>query len=387
MKRAESVDIVRGLVMIIMALDHTRDLIHIDALTQQPTDLTTASPALFFTRWITHLCAPTFIFLSGVSAYFSIKNQDHIARSRKRLLIRGLLLILLDFTVVNFGLWFDPNFDLFLFNVLAAIGFGFIALALFINLPSVIIGLIGMIIILTYPLLITSLPEGSTLANKVITSFFSPGAFPMSDGKLFIMGYPPLPWLAIMFVGYSCGKFFSWDKKRRTFLFLSLGLACLTLFTIIRILNTYGDPLPWSVQKTALYTTLSFLNITKYPPSLLFDLSMLGIMFILLACAEKMRNKVTLILSVYGKAPLLYFLLHWYIIHPILFLILFAQGYGFNDMVFGTNFGRPKGVSGLDLTGVYLVWIFVVIALYPICKWYGKYKETAIPGSRLSRLP
>lgn len=360
--------------MIIMALEHTRDLIHIHSLTQQPTDLVTTSPALFLTRWITHLCAPTFIFLSGASAYLSRKNQSKLASFQKRLVIRGLLLILLDFTIVNFGLWFDPNFDVFIFNVLAAIGFSFLILALSVKIPAVIIGLLGIFIILTYPILNTVLPEGSDMANKVFASMFNPGAFQMSNGKLLIIGYPPIPWLAIMFLGYASGAFFYWEETKRTRLFLYLGVTCLSLFMILRSLNVYGDQQPWSFQKSSLYTFLSYLNVTKYPPSLDFDLCMLGVMFLLLVGAEKMKNKFAAVIAVYGKVPLFYFLLHWYVIHPILFLILFVQGFGFSDMVFGTNFGRPKGVSGLGLAGVYLVWVCVIIALYPACKWYETYK-------------
>lgn len=376
MKRVDSIDIVRGIVMIIMTLDHTRDLIHVDSLTQQPTDLSTASAGVFFTRWITHLCAPTFIFLSGASAFLSIKPEENTGDVRKRLVIRGLLLILLDFSVVNFGLWFDLDFGVLIFNVLAAIGSGFIVLAILIRRSAVTAGLTGIFMVLAYPLFIRIFSGETGVLSKSLTLLFNPGSFQFGDGRQFIMGYPPIPWLAVLFLGFSCGPLFGWAARRRKRVFVHLGNACISCFLIIRSLNSYGDPLPWSIQKNFFYTLLSFLNVTKYPPSLDFDLCMLGIMFLLLACAETVKNRLTEVSSVFGRAPLIYFLLHWYIIHPILLIILLVQGYSFTDMVFGTSFGRPKGETGLDLSSVYLIWLLVLIILYPVCNWSIKYKAS-----------
>jgi uncharacterized membrane protein len=179
-----------------------------------------------------------------------------------------------------------------------------------------------------------------------------------------------------MLIGFAAGKLFELPAAQRKSIFLKIGLVSLTLFIIIRGINIYGDSIPWATQKNSLYTFLSFMNVTKYPPSLVFCLVTLGIMFIILSLVEGMKNKFTEITTVYGNVPLYYFLVHWYVLHPIMFLIVFLQGYKSADLLFGFNLGRPKGISGVNLWLTYIIWIGVVIMLYPLCKWYGKYKAT-----------
>ncbi|MEO7121138.1 MAG: heparan-alpha-glucosaminide N-acetyltransferase domain-containing protein, partial [Ginsengibacter sp.] len=361
---------------IIMALDHTRDIIHVTSITQQPTDLTTTTSALFFTRWITHLCAPTFVFLSGTSAYISFKNKANISSSARFLRSRGLWLILLDLTLINFGVWFDVHFAVLLFDVLSAIGIGFIVLSLSLKASTRTILLIGLAIIFLHNL-VPLIPFSETsLTKKILMPFFAPGAFPLNKDTIFVMGYPPIPWLGIILVGFASGKLFELPEIRRKNIFLKIGLASIALFIVMRFINIYGDPLPWSTQKNGLYTFLSFINVTKYPPSLLFCLLMLGFMFLILSAVEAFKNKFTDIATVYGKVPLFYFLVHWYLIHPLMFLIIFLQGFKSSDLVFGFNFGRPKNGGGVELWAIYLIWIGIVAAMYPLCKWYGKYKES-----------
>ena len=374
MKRIASIDIMRGIVMIIMALDHVRDMMHISSITQQPTDLLTTTPMLFFTRWITHLCAPTFVFLSGTSAFISMINKDDIATSRKFLFTRGLWLVVLEFTVVNFGLWFDLHFNIFLFDVIATIGCGFIVLALLIKLPAKTLAAIGIVIIFLHNLAPLVPGAETSLFKKILMPFFAPAAYPFGDGKLFVMGYPPIPWLGIMLVGFACGKLFLMDKQKQKYFFLKTGLASIVLFIIIRSINIYGDNVAWSAKKNGLYTFLSFFNVTKYPPSLDFTLLFLGIMFIILSLLQNAENRFTKIAAVYGKVPLFYFIVHFYIIHLLVFAMIFLQGFKTSDMVFGFNFGRPKSGSGIPLGAVYLVWIGIVIIMYPLCKRYGEYK-------------
>ncbi|RYZ20916.1 MAG: DUF1624 domain-containing protein [Chitinophagaceae bacterium] len=384
MERIRSIDIVRGIVMIIMALDHTRDLLHITSITQQPTDLATTTPALFFTRWITHLCAPTFVFLSGTSAYISMRNRNNIAATRRFLLTRGLWLIVLEFTLVNFGIWFDLHFNVFLFDVIATIGTGFVVLSLLLKASARTIALIGLGIIFLHDLApLVPLAEGS-LGKQILMPLFGPAAYPFGDGKLFVMGYPPIPWLGILLTGFAAGRLFARAPEDRKRLFTRIGLAALALFLLIRGLNVYGDTAPWHPQKSALFTVLSFLNVSKYPPSLSFTLAMLGLMFLLLAATERLNGRFARFATVYGKVPLFYFLVHWYIIHPILFVIVFLQGYGLSDLEFGFNFGRPKAPSGVGLELIYLIWVGVVLLLYPLCRWYGRYKA-AHPGRRWLR--
>jgi uncharacterized membrane protein len=376
MKRIQSIDIVRGLVMIIMALDHTRDIIHITSVTESPTNLQTTTPILFFTRWITHFCAPTFVFLSGASAYLSFRKQNDVGKTRKFLLTRGLWLIVLEFTLVNFGVWFDPHFSVFIFDVIATIGVGFIILSLLLKASARTILAIGLSIIFLHNLSSFIPTNSSSLAANISMMFLAPGAIPFGKGGLFIMGYPPIPWLGIILVGFAAGRLFDYPVKKRKSLFAKIGLASVVLFLVFRAINIYGDSFPWSTQNNEVYTLLSFLNVTKYPPSLVFCLLTLGVMFLVLSWIEGLQNKFTNIATVYGKVPLFYFLVHWYIIHPLMFLIVFMQGYKVSDLVFGTNLGRPKGVSGLNLWWIYLIWVCVVVLMYPLCKWYGKYKET-----------
>jgi uncharacterized membrane protein len=375
MTRITSIDILRGLVMILMTLDHTRDLMHVSSISHQPTDLSTTTPVLFLTRWITHLCAPTFVFLSGASAFISFKNKNNFALSRNNLLKRGVWLIMLDLTLVNFGVWFDIHFSVFLFDVLSAIGFGFIILGLLLKASGKTIGMIGLIIIFLHNLS-PLLPIAETSFFKtLLMPFFSPTAFPLAEGVTFVVGYPPIPWLGIMLVGFSAGRIFEKTVENRKKIFAKIGLVSLLLFVSLRISNIYGDSFEWSEQRNRLFTFLSFINVTKYPPSLLFCLLTLGIMLLILAAVEGMQNKFTDIATVYGKVPLFYFVIHWFIIHPLMFAMVFLQGFKQSQLLFGFNFGRPKDGSGLNLWGIYITWIFVVAILYPVCKWYGKYKE------------
>ncbi|MDQ6845648.1 MAG: heparan-alpha-glucosaminide N-acetyltransferase domain-containing protein, partial [Bacteroidota bacterium] len=358
MKRIYSIDFTRGVVMIIMALDHVRDMIHVNSIMQSPTNLETTTPILFFTRWITHLCAPTFVFLAGTSAFISFKNKNDFLQSRNFLLKRGVYLILLEFAVVNFGLFFDLGYHTLFFEVIATIGFGFIILSLLLKLSSKTIAAIGLIIIFCHNLFsIIPFQQGSII-KTVLSPLFSLGAFPVVTNRVFVMAYPPIPWLGIMLAGFASGKLFELQQEKRKALFIKIGLSALLLFVVIRLINVYGDPAPWSVQKDNVFTLLSFMNVTKYPPSLVFCLITLGIMFLILALSEGVRNKFIDIVSVYGKVPLFYFLVHFFLIHLTLLAIMFLQGFHWSqlDFVSGT-FGRPKNLkSGLPLWAIYLIW-------------------------------
>ncbi|MEO6405501.1 MAG: heparan-alpha-glucosaminide N-acetyltransferase domain-containing protein [Ferruginibacter sp.] len=374
MKRIQSIDFVRGLVMIIMALDHVRDLIHVPSLTQSPTNLATTSPALFFTRWITYLCAPTFVFLAGTSVYLSMKNKE-ISKTKSFLLKRGLWLIVLEFVVVNFALYFDIGYHNLIFEVIATIGFGFIILSLLLKTSWKLIAALGLLIIFLHNLS-PFLPLGdSPVLKQVIMAFFGPAGFPIGN-RVFVVAYPPIPWLGIMLVGFAAGKLFERAQEKRQRLLAIIGTFALFLFVIIRYVNVYGDSVPWSYKTSSLYTFLSFMNVTKYPPSLVFCLVTLGIMFLMLAIAERVKGMLLQVVSVYGKVPLFYFLLHFFVIHIIMIVIMVFQGFTWEQMDFTSgNFGRPKGLpSGLPLTQIYFLWIAIVALLYFPCKWYGTYK-------------
>lgn len=372
MKRIESIDIVRGLVMIAMALDHVRDLFHFP-IGANPNDLNTTTPAIFFTRFVTHFCAPTFVFLAGTSAFLSLKKSGDIRASRSFLIKRGLWLILLEFTIVTFGIWLDSGFHTFLFQVIAAIGFGFVFLGLGLKLSPKTIGIIGIVLILIQTILpILPVPD-SVLKTSVATLFF-PNFIQIGNHSL-IYAYPILSWTAILFMGFGIGNLFT--RRNLDGKLLGLGSACLALFVTLRFFNI-GDVSPWSTQKDLMFTAMSFLNVTKYPPTLLFCLLTLGVMFLLLWLSGKVKSKVTDILKTYGKVPMFYYLMHWYAIHISLVILLLIQGFSFDQMDFSsTRFGHPADAkSGVSLSIVYLIWIGIVALLYFPIKWYARYKSS-----------
>ena len=377
MKRIGSIDATRGIVMIIMALDHVRDLMHVNSITQGPTNLESTTPMLFFTRWITYLCAPTFVFLAGTSAFVSFKNKNNFVQSRNFLLKRGVYLVILEFVVVNFLMYFDPGYHTLIFEVIATIGFGFIVLSFLLNVSSKTLAIVSVVIIFGHNLFsLIPFAQGSVLKD-ILSPLLSLAVFPVFTNKVFIMAYPPIPWLGIMLAGFATGKLFELPQPERKKIFIKIGLSALALFVVIRFINIYGDPVKWAVQKNNIFTFLSFMNVTKYPPSLLFCLITLGIMFLMLAFTDGIKNKFINITSVYGKVPLFYFLVHFFLIHIIMLTVMLLQGFHWPQLDFASgNFGRPKGVeSGLPLWAIYLIWISVVAILYKPCVWYWKYKS------------
>jgi uncharacterized membrane protein len=378
MKRITSIDVARGLVMVIMALDHVRDLLHTPALTENPTDLATTTPALFMTRWITYLCAPTFVFLSGTSAYLSLRKQVASGQpggvGRQFLLKRGLVLILLELTIVNFAFWFDIHFQTIMLQVIYAIGGGFVLLSLLSRLPIKWICIIGVVIVFGHNLL-QGVPAFSDPTARLGWSLlFRTELFVVSPTFTLLVGYPLIPWLGILLTGFACGRLMERPPNERKLLLLRIGLVALGLFILLRFLNRYGDPAPWSPQKNGLFTFLSFINLTKYPPSLLYDLLMLGLMLVFLAGIDGVTNAVTRWLMVYGKVPMFYYIPHWYLVHLSMLAMSFLQGYSWAEIPTGPlNFGRPAG-AGISLPGVYAVWFGLVLLLYPACTWYGRYK-------------
>ena len=377
MKRLPAIDTARGLVMVIMALDHTRDFLHIHAA-QSPTDLATTTPALFFTRWITHLCAPSFVFLSGTSAWLYLHGnagttgEPPIAARRNFLWRRGLVLILLEFTLINFALTFDIHFRLFLFEVIATIGTGMLLLSLLSRLKPGNVLIIAIVLFAGHDsIAFVKMPAGP-VPGFIGSLLFGPGAFPLGSVRLFAVAYPVLPWLAIMFLGFCTGPVFLRPAAaQRRFLVYS-GLAAIGLFIVLRFVNVYGDPAPWSPQKNGVYSFLSFMNVSKYPPSLLFGLVTLGILLLILAAARE--SAPGRILQVYGRVPLFYFVVHLYLVHALMLVMALCQGHYWSEFDFSPfKFGRPAG-AGVSLGVVYGIWAAVVIALYPVCRWYGRYK-------------
>ena len=383
MKRVDTIDVIRGVVMVIMALDHVRDLLHTPALTMDPTSLATTTAPVFLTRWITHLCAPTFVFLSGTSAYLSMQKRSLAAQPasspplenrRLFLLKRGLVLIILEITIINFAFWTDVHFRSLMLQVIFAIGGGLVLLSWVSKWPVRWLGIAGLSIIFLHDLL-ALVPAFTSLGARLSWSLlFRTEVFPISTNFILLAGYPLIPWFGIMLVGYACGPVFTQSMNQRRKRLLQFGLLSLGLFVGLRATNLYGDAVPWSVQKNALFTVLSFLNVSKYPPSLLYTAVTLGIMFVGLWLADGANTVVTRVMTVYGKVPLFYYIIHWYLVKFAMIGMLLVQGFHLSDMPIGPlNFGRPAG-AGVSLPMVYVVWLMLVVLLYPLCRWYGRYK-------------
>jgi uncharacterized membrane protein len=376
--RVESIDLLRGLIMIIMALDHVRDYFHYGALVYDPTDLTRTSTAVFFTRWITHFCAPVFMLLSGTSAFLVGQRKGKKALA-KFLLTRGLWLILLEFTIIKFGWSFNISYSSLALIVIWALGISMIALAALIYLPIPWILGIGLLMVFGHNWLDTlPIPDHvvNTLGWRIL---HQPGFFPVGDVNLFI-AYPVIPWIGVMALGYCLGKLYQKDfpaAKRKKWL-INMGLAAIVLFIVLRYTNTYGNPFDWTQQKTAWFTVLSFLNLTKYPPSLLYLLMTLGPSLLFLAFTEKSRSWIAEKIKVIGRVPMFYYILHIYLLHFVAMFATYLTGHKPADMTFDSFIFLATNLQGygFSLAVTYLVWFGLVVILYFMCKWYDRYKQT-----------
>jgi uncharacterized membrane protein len=376
-KRINSIDLLRGLVMIIMALDHTRDFFHSQAFTDDPLNLSTTTPLLFFTRWVTHFCAPVFVFLAGTSVYL-----QGLRKNKKELSIflikRGIWLIFIELFIFSLALTFDVTFSAFILQVIWAIGISMILLSLVIWLPFTAIFIVGLIIVSGHNLLdyAEANHNGSfgfwwSLLHRVNPNY------PLWGNHTLMIFYPFLPWTGLMILGYCFGKLFTDETiiKKRKKIITAIGLGLILLFIALRFTNVYGDPGDWSVQKTNLLTFFSFISTNKYPPSLLFMCMTMGPALIFLAWCGNAGNRLSKIITVYGRVPLLYFILHFYILHTLCMVLFLVRGHSFAEGVnnnFLFKFIIPG--EGYDLWVVYIIWILVVIALYPICRWFSNYK-------------
>jgi uncharacterized membrane protein len=376
-KRVESIDLLRGLVMIIMALDHTRDFFHREALTGDPLDLATTTPFLYFTRWITHFCAPAFVFLSGVSAWLQSGRKTTKELSRF-LITRGLWLVLVEITIVTFGITGDITFSIIILQTIWSIGISMVILGLVIWLPFKVILIAGLLIVFGHNSI--DFAEAARKGNVgLLWNFLHlPTVVPLGGGHALGVFYPFLPWTGLMMLGYCCGKIFTtMEPPRRNKILLWMGTGALILFVILRAVDIYGDPGHWSRQKNTVYTFLSFMNVQKYPPSLLYLCATIGPALLFLSLVKNTGGWLAKIIKVYGRVPFFYYLLHFYLLNMVHIIFYLAKGHSFADGVKGAP-GLPFKFSvpgeGYDLWVVYTVWISVVIALYPLCKWYDRYK-------------
>ena len=366
--------------MVIMALDHTRDFFSKD-LAFDPTDLGRTFPALFLTRWITHYCAPVFIFLAGTGAFLSTGRGKSRGELSRFLLTRGLWLVLLELTWVRCLGW-QFNFDLhFTFGaVIWAIGWSMVALAVLVFLPLRWVTAFGLLMIASHNLFDSVKPESWGSLGWLWKILHSGGMILPAKGYRFSAGYPLVPWIGVMAAGYGFGSLLLREPvERRRWLF-GLGATLTLLFILLRAINIYGDPRPWSGQKNSLFTLFSFMNCHKYPPSLLYLLMTLGPALLVLAALDRGMIGWLKPLLVFGRVPLFYYLLHLPLIHGLAVLASY-WAYGRADWWFANP---PEGPDapilrpadyGYGLPVVYLVWIGVVLVLYPVCRWFAGVKQ------------
>ncbi|MDT7779166.1 MAG: hypothetical protein QOC99_1678 [Acidobacteriota bacterium] len=382
--RLYTVDMLRGLVMVIMALDHVRDFFHVYAKSFDPLDPTKTWTALFFTRWVTHFCAPTFVFLAGTGAFLSTRRGKTRPELARFLLTRGLWLIVLEVTLVRFGWLFNFDYHFLFLQVIWAIGWSMIVLAGLVFLPSRVIAAAGLALIFLHNTLdgVRSASFGSLRWLWVL--LHEQNVLVPRPGFFWLSAYPLIPWVGVMAVGYAFGELLTLERERRRRILFRLGGACVVLFVVLRALNVYGDPTPWAAQgRGAWFTFLSFLNTQKYPPSLLFLLMTLGPSIIALALFDRAEGREGGALArpfiVFGRVPMFYYLLHVPLMHLVALAFAYAK-YGRAEWLF-MNFALPGQPPleppgyGYDLWVVYLIWLGVVAALYPLCRWFAGVKS------------
>ncbi|MBZ5859572.1 DUF1624 domain-containing protein [Flavihumibacter profundi] len=377
--RIQSIDLLRGIIMVIMALDHCREYFHASAGIQDPLDLATTTPTLFFTRWITHLCAPIFVFLSGVSAW--LQSGRKTTRELSSFLItRGLWLIFVDLFFITFATTANLYFSTFVIQTLWAIGISMAVLGLMIWLPYYAILATGLLIVVGHNALDIAELNHSGSFPAWWMLLHKHGNVPLWEGHNLLVFYPFLPWTGLMLLGYCAGRIFTnYEGKQRRNILLSIGLNLLLFFAAVRFTNIYGDPLHWSVQKDGLYTFLSFMNVQKYPPSLMYMAATIGIGFIFLALVKNAGSGLSKIFIVYGRVPMFYYVVHFYLLSIINTTLFFVRGHSFAEGMTGIP-GTPwkflVAGEGFNLAMVYVIWISLVTALYPLCRWYDKYKSS-----------
>lgn len=370
--RLEAVDLLRGVIMILMALDHTRDFFGIPG--QNPTGLASASAGLFLTRWITHFCAPVFFLLTGTGSYLSLRRRSK-AELAGFLLTRGLWLIFLDLVLARcLAYQFNFDFRVTMLLVLWALGWAMITLAALVRLPAPVVTAFGTLLIAGHNLF-----DGVRPASPLWSILHAPGFVLNTPEHVVFVAYPLIPWIGVTAVGYGLGQIYDWSADRRRTFLLRLGAALSLGFLVLRGLNVYGDPSRWMRQKSVAFTVLSFLNTTKYPPSLLFLLMTLGPALIFLALVDRHTPSVLRPALTIGKVPLFYYMLHFTLIH-LLAVVICLLRYGSAHWMFESPdlahypFSAPPG-WGYPLPGVYLVWAFVVITMYPLCRWFAAVKQ------------
>jgi uncharacterized membrane protein len=364
-RRLESIDLMRGLVMVLMALDHTRDFFS-DAL-YSPTDLDKTSAGLFLTRWVTHLCAPTFVFLTGTSAYLSTIRRNLSSRQLAvYLLTRGLWLVILELTLVRFGWLFNWDYHVLFGQVIWALGWSMVGLSGLVFLPRWVIAGFALIMIAGHNLLDSLRPDDFGDVAWLWTVLHVPGRIELIPGYSFYVDYPLIPWLGVMAAGYSFGSVFLRSARSRRVLLVRFGIGFAILFLLLRLSNMYGDPEPWIAQQDPLFTVFSILNCEKYPPSLSYLLMTLSIMMLLLAVFEEWRNQTLTseLLLIFGRVPLFFYLIHLPLIHGTALAVTYFRGLPVDWLLGHGNHAFPTIPApeyGFNLPMVYGIWMAILL--------------------------
>lgn len=373
--RIRSIDILRGVVIILMALDHVRDYFHAAAWTMNPLDVEQTSVWLYATRWITHFCAPVFVFLAGVSAFLYGARVDSRGQLSRFLLTRGLWLILLEFTLINWAWNFSiPGLALI---VIWAIGASMVVLAGLVWLPRAVVLAVGLAIVLGHNLLDPLTPQGFGAWDWLWIVLHDPGPIISDSGQfLAFVAYPLLPWIGVMALGYGLGGLFLRPAEERARILPWLGLAMVAAFLILRATNLYGDPNIWTMQADAWRTAGDFLDTTKYGPSLLYVLMTLGPAFAIMPWLEKLKGPVAEVFTTYGRVPFFVYVAHILVAHLLMTAVGLAMGLPLS--LFIDVMADPSDLVaanwGFGLFWVYAAWILVLAILYPACRWFGDLK-------------
>ena len=374
--RVDSVDALRGLVMVLMALDHVRDFVGDTRIS--PTDLTRASTALFAARWVTHLCAPVFFLLTGTGAY--LRGRHRSAReSSAYLATRGLWLIVLEVVVLRcLGWQFNVDYHVTMLTVLWALGWAMIVLAVLVQLPVPVVGAIGAVMIAGHNLL-----DPVRWSHPLWSILHSPNVIALDATHVIFVAYVLVPWVGVTAVGYALGRLYERAPADRRVWLVGGGAALAFAFVALRAIDAYGDPVRWSAQRSALRTVLSFVNTTKYPPSLLFLLMTLGPALVLLAAFDRRVPRLLAPALVFGRVPLFYYAVHAPLIHLVAIAICYAR-YGDVHWMFESATPAAFPITpppgwGVPLPAVYAIWLGVVLALYPLCRWYAGVKRAGGP--------
>jgi uncharacterized membrane protein len=368
--RLDSIDLLRGAVMVLMALDHARDFFGASGM--NPRDVT--EPALFLTRWVTHFCAPVFIFLSGVSAYLYGARGRSAAELSRFLLTRGFWLIVVEFSIVRAGWMFGFGLDRFVAQVIWAIGASMVVLAGLVHLPRWAIATFGLALIGGHNLLDGIRAEQFGAAGWIWNLLHQPATLHPGPNATLLALYPLIPWVGVMAAGYAFGPVMKLERAARRRWLVGLGVLATAGFVMLRAGNLYGDPAPWTVQGTSLATVLSFINCEKYPPSLLYLTMTLGLGLLLLAAFELARGRIADWITTFGRVPLFYYVAHLYLIHALAIVLSLAMVGEASWLINQPPTHKPPGF-GLALPGIYAVWLFAVVALYPASRWFADLKQ------------